>query len=174
MDKPDKSKDDFKSRIESAINKFHEKDMIDIQRQHGLIKKRKHTKPEKITETDCMYWMNLQGWSVQVINSTANWNGRAWVQQGAKQGTVDCMGNMPDGVAVMVEFKALGKLQTFCIDKNYRQQRFLEDKIKTGCFGCVVDSVELLKEIYNKWKSLGQRKEREAYLLSKIPKKKRA
>jgi hypothetical protein len=163
--------DQRKNKVTQALLNHHEKDMKELNKINGITPKRKHTKPEKEVEKACMDWMRSQGFNVQVIDSSASWNGRAWTQKSAKQGTVDCLGNTADGTSVAVEFKAKGKLSSFHSERNQRQVHFIIDKIDTNCFACVVDSVERLARIYNEWlkqRAKGQSCAR-AYLLSELP-----
>jgi len=148
-----------------ALNKYCQRQLDD-----AAPKEKKHYgKPEQEVEKACMTLMRSWGWSVQVIESKANWSPSAhmWVQQGAKQGTLDCMGSTNEGVAVAVEFKAPGKLSSL----RYNQRRTLVDKINSNNFSCVVDSAERLTHIYARWKMLrseGLGAARD-YLLSMIP-----
>lgn len=171
MDKPNKSKDEFKRRVESALEKHHEKDWVDIQKEQGMIKKQVHGKPEKAVEKACMDWMRERGWSVNVFEAKATWNGQAWVQKGMRAGTSDCLGSTNDGMSVAIEFKAPGKLSTFNSDKRYLQRKFIVDKINTYNFACVIDSVKRLEEIYLKWTEELKKSKHEAkqYLLSMLP-----
>ena len=160
---------DRKESTMKALLKHHEKDLKVIDKLQG--KGRRNNKPEKLVETVCMLWMRDRGFNVQVIDSTANWNGRAWVQQGAKQGTTDCVGNTPEGIACFIEFKALGRLATFHGERNQKQQWFVIKKIETNCFSCVVDSVDRLARIYTEW-CVARAKSPElarAYLLKELP-----
>lgn len=128
-------------------------------------------KPEKEVEKECLELMRSWGWSVQIIESKANWNGQSWVQQGAKQGTADCLGSTDEGIAAAIEFKAPGRLSTFNSERRYHQRKFIVDKINANNFACVVDSASRLKLIYETWKE--RRKINPAaareYLISMLP-----
>jgi len=157
---------DYKKRVEEAMLKFHKKDLKEIEKLSG--KKKRNKKPEKEVESSCLEWMRAQGWVVQVIESKATLSNGVWRNQAVKAGNADCQGVMPDGVAIYVEFKAPGKLKTFWNERNQRQQDFITERINMFAFSCVVDSVELLSDIYRAWKALPQEKKR-AYLLSRLP-----
>lgn len=163
--------DDRKRGVRNAIANY-----ISKQERTANGPSRKNDKPEKAVEKDCLQWMRNQGWIVNIYESKATYNpglGR-YVSQNMKAGTVDCMGQMPSGLAVLVEFKAPGRRSTFAKESNYRQVKFLKDRIKAGAFGCVVDSSVQLYTIYEKWnqiyESKGQQRAIE-YLLEALPKK---
>lgn len=143
--------DEYKKRIEKALNKFAERDNKEIQKLNGTIKKRKNQKPEKDVEKECLTWMRGMGWNVQIYESKATLSNGVWRNQAMAAGNADCQGVMPGGISVAVEFKAPGKLSTFRKEKNQRQIDFIEDRISMGGFACVVDSVSMLKTIYNNW-----------------------
>jgi hypothetical protein len=161
-------KSDYKKSTLDALNKFSQRQLDEAKPKES----RKHYgKPEKEVETACLELMRSWGWTVQVIESKANWNGRAWVQQGAKAGTADCLGNTENGVSVAIEFKAPGRLSSFNTEKRYLQRKFIVDKINSNCFACVVDSAERLQTIFDRWKSLSDKGLARAYLLSMLPEK---
>lgn len=154
---------DRKKSVMDALQNFS-------RRAAHIPKKRakRNEKPEKEVEMSCVAWMRAVGWSVDIYEAKATWNPKvgAWLNQGMKAGTVDCIGCMNDGHAVFVEFKALGRLTTFNADRNHRQKEFLIEKIKKGAFGCVVDSSERLQQIHIGWLSSGRSI---AYLLDQLP-----
>lgn len=143
--------DDYKKRVENAMKGYFE-------RQEPKIKgpTRHYDKPEKEVEKACLKWMRDRGWNVAVYESKATYNPNAgrYISQNMKAGTADCMGHMENGIGVVVEFKAPGRLSTFAAPKNHRQQEFVKEKIKAGVFACVVDSVSRLEEIFNAWSEL--------------------
>lgn len=126
--------------------------------------KRRNSRPEKQVEFDCMSWMRRMGWSVQVYEARQS-SGR---YTGVLAGTVDCQGVLPNGTFVAVEFKAPGKLKTFNRPANHRQRNYLIEKINHFAFGCVVDSLEKLQEIYAGYKML-TREDALIYLLEQLP-----
>lgn len=115
-----------------------------------LKRRQKNKQPEKEVEADCLFWMRSMRWDVQIYEAKASYSAQSgrWTRQTMQAGTVDCQGVMPSGRFVAVEFKAPGKLKTFNLVKNIRQRTYLIDKINSNAFACVVDSAELLKEIY--------------------------
>jgi hypothetical protein len=150
-----------------ALNKYSQRQLDEAKPREV----KHHGKPENEVEKACMELMRSWGWSVQVIESKANWNGKAWVQQGAKQGTADCIGNTENGVSVAVEFKAPGRLSSFNTEKRYLQRKFIVDKINTNAFACVVDSAERLECIFMRWSALlcEDKNRARSYLLSMLP-----
>jgi hypothetical protein len=160
---------DRKSGAANALNKFLEKDWREQQKLSGTLPKRKHKKPEKEVEKACVDWMRKQGWVVEIYESKATLSNGVWRQQSMKAGTADCMGVMPDGTAVIVEFKAPGKLKTFWAERNQRQQEFLIERINLFAFACVTDSVKRLIDIYDCWRKLNDTQGRN-YLMEKLEK----
>lgn len=146
---------------------------------------KKNEKPEKEVEKACLIYMRGLGWDVQIYESKAVYSESAgrYISQNMKAGNTDCMGTMPNGIGVYVEFKAKGRRSQFASFKNHRQQEFLSQKIEAGAFACVVDSAELLSSIYNHWLELRMReyatiensfKASKEYLRSQVPKRTRA
>lgn len=133
-------------------------------------------KPEKEVEKACLVWMRERGWSVQIYESKATYSEAAgrFISQNMKAGTADCMGNMASGIGVIVEFKAPKKLSTFARPANHRQQEFMKEKIASGCFAVVTDSVARLYTIHLQWtglRGLGLIDESKDYLLRTLPKR---
>ena len=110
---------------------------------------RKNKKPEKEVERQCMDWMRLRGWSVQVIESKATYNPEIGVyrNQSAKAGTADCIGCTNDGIFVAVEFKAKGRKSTL----RPQQYKFLVEKIEHNAFAVCVESADELAHYYELW-----------------------
>lgn len=137
-----------KARGKAAIERYYKRQEPKTQR-----KSVHNEKPEKEVEKACLAWMREQGWTVAIYESKATYNAQAgrYISQNMKAGTADCMGSMGDGIGVVVEFKAPGKLSTFASEKNHRQQEFIKKKIDSGCFACVVDSVDRLKNYFYEW-----------------------
>jgi|GEM_PF-6065663 len=140
----------YKDRVANALLKYHAKQ---LKKDQGPTRKNK--KPEKQVEKECLIWMRSRGWSVQIYESKATYDRKGfWRNQAMKAGNADCQGNDNLGNSVVIEFKAPGKLSTFGLDRNYRQQQYIREKIETGSFACVVDSPTLLETIYAKWRTL--------------------
>ncbi len=152
-----------------ALNKFYENQLPKTE----PVKSRAPNKsPEKDVEKECLIWMRSQGWTVNIYEAKAKWNSGAerFTSTGMRFGTSDCMGNDDKGFAIAVEFKARGRLASFNSEQRYLQRKFIIDRINTNAFACVVDSVERLEEIYNKWISLrGDLDAAKAYLLAMLP-----
>lgn len=163
-----------------AMNKFLTKEANEIKKlspvdESGALKvrKKRNASPEKDVEKACLIYMRKLSWDVQIYESKATWDTQShqWKNQSMKAGNADCQGVMPDGIAVAVEFKAPGKLSTFNLDKNYRQKEFIIKRINQNAFACVVDSADLLHEIYIHWQNMrviGAAEARD-YLLRKLP-----
>lgn len=139
--------------------------------EKSLKPKRKNKSPEKDVERECVIWMKEQGWDVQIVSAKAQYNPKAgrWISQAISAGTVDCIGVMPTGVFVAVEFKSKGALGQFNRPHNIRQRQYIKDKIASNAFACVVDSVKLLQSIYEAWIGLEDASVRKTFLSSKLP-----
>jgi hypothetical protein len=123
--------------------------------------------PEKIVEQKVLSLCLELGLDVDVIDSKATYSQKAkkyLKSRSAPAGISDLIGNNENGLAVWIELKALGKLNTI----RPNQRAFLIRKIEKGCFACVVDSPELLSNIYLKFLSLPII-ERPNYLKSILP-----
>lgn len=162
---------DLKKRITDAINKYSENDAKKWAPKKP--REKQNAKPEKDVERSCLEYMRRLNWSVQILESKATFSPslNRWVNQGMSAGTCDCMGSTEDGIAVAVEFKAKGRLSSFNTDKNYRQRKFIVDKINANAFACVVDSAERLQAIYERWMYIRQNSKDQAktFLISQLP-----
>lgn len=159
-----------KDRVREAMEKHHAKLANKNQRFT------KNRKPEKDVERFCLAWMREQGWDVQIIESKATFNpraGRYLRNTSVTTGTCDCIGTLPNGVFVAVEFKAPGRLNTFAHDRNFAQRDYLLAKIHSGAFAAVVDSVARLEKIFGEYQeSLAISKDKaKNILLSWLPKR---
>lgn len=119
--------------------------------------------------------MRARGWVVSIYEAKATYDPRrgTYRQQAMKAGNADCMGVMPGGIGVAIEFKAPGKLSTFCRRGNEAQVDFIRERIQMGSFACVVDSASLLAEYVERWLELLKVSTYEAqnYLFSALPKR---
>lgn len=172
MDDDKASKKDTTRR---AVERYLERQ---LKRESNELKPpRKNQKPEKLVEKACLDLMRGWGWKVRIYESKATWDPRArcYRQQSMSAGNADCMGNMADGRSVAIEFKAKGKLTSYNRDSNYRQREFIHEKIKSNVFACVVDSAEMLTEIYQHWQTrlIGGEQSAQNYLFDMLPKPRR-
>jgi hypothetical protein len=126
--------------------------------------KRKNSKPEKIVEGNIMAWLRFNGFDCNVVEAKAVYNPKIkrYLKSQAIPGMSDVIGNDKDGIAVYIELKAKGRLSTLA----EHQKAFLLRKISTNCFACCVDSVDLIKEIYCKWKSIDNNETKRQFLTS--------
>lgn len=161
--------DDHKDRVKRAIAIYSESQKPKTTR--------KNEKPEKGVELACVRWMQLMKWDVQIFEAKATRSiSGHWRQQAMKAGTADCGGNMPDGHAVAIEFKAPGRLASFALERNARQQEYLSRKIESGVFACVTDSLDRLVLIHKRWRELidkGLLDAAKQYLFEMLPKQKK-
>lgn len=157
--------EDYKARVANAIAGFFERQ---DKKQKGP--SRKNQKPEKQTEKECLDWMREQKFDVQIVEAKSVFSrerGR-FISQSVKAGTVDCIGNDPQGFGVFVEFKAPGRLSTL----RDAQRKFLIKKIHSGAFACVTDSAKRLADIYHAWckfRREGKLDQSKLFLVQKLP-----
>lgn len=153
--------EEFKKRIDAAVKKNSRKYI----KKARTTKRTKNQKPEKQVEKYCLVWLRKNGFDVDIIEAGGGFNAYGAVT--VKSGYVDCSGNDRHGYAVYIEFKAPKRLSTL----RENQRDFLERKINSGAFACVVDSACLLEDIYAEWFNTDL-PEKKNYLLSKLPRRK--
>lgn len=147
---------DRKDRVKNAIGKYLTKNEPRVQRRN------EH--PEKEVVKAILEYGKTKGWDIEVIDAKAVFNekeGRYLTGQVAP-GYPDVSGNNGLGHALYIEAKAPGKRSTVRDD----QVTFLLRKIGTNSFAVVVDSTELLEELYNGWLLAENKK---AFLLRAMP-----
>lgn len=152
--------------VKKALNNYFEREA-----KKSLRRPRRNMKPEKLVEQACVQWMTAQGWDVAIYEAKAVYNPFAgrYLRGVMKAGTVDCQGVMPDGTFVAVEFKAPGRLSTFNSIRNDRQREYLINKINHNAFGAVVDSAELLGQIYKAWADEKDPSAKKWLLMDRLP-----
>lgn len=109
-------------------------------------------KPEKLVEQEVMSNAWQHGFDLTVIESKAVYSksiGR-YIRGQTSESVTDLVGNRGI-ISCYIELKAKGKRSQFNTPKNYRQRAFVERKINSGAFVCVVDSWDLLWKIFNLW-----------------------
>lgn len=108
-----------------------------------------HAKPEKMLETQVLYWCRSRNWKVHVVDSKAVYSIAAgrFLNSQAPVGFPDIVGMTNEGIFVGIELKAKGRRATL----KPHQRMFLLDCIKHNGFAVCVDSVELLSELYHSW-----------------------
>jgi hypothetical protein len=124
---------------------------------------------EKMVESEVLAWMFARGWSADVYDSKGQYSasfGGYKSSQALKTGTPDLIASTDLGHAVFVELKKTGHDHTCRLE----QRQFLEKKIASNAFACVVSSAKQLNDIYFEWLLLPVDKRRE-FLLSKLPRK---
>ena len=163
---------DYKSRVQKAIETYHDKQLKKDGAGLDYKPPRKNQKPEEEVVKACLQWMRSAGFDVGLVEAKSVYSPELerYLRSQVKAGTSDCFGNNGFGHAVFVEFKAKSKRSTLAP----HQRDFLIRKINTFCFAVCVDSEHLLKEFYENWilyrKSSAQ-KARD-YLLECLPKQK--
>lgn len=158
--------DDYKKRVQSAINKYIEKN-----EPAEYSPSRKNDAPEKRVVKDIMKWLTENEFSCQVFESKAQYDPQLqrYIAQATYVGTADIVGNDKMGLAVYVEAKAPGSRNRL----REHQREFLQMKIQTNAFAVCIDSVVLLSEFYTKWstmRSMSSLRAAREYLLSNLPK----
>jgi len=160
-----------KKSVLDALNKYSAKSAKEAAPK---AKRKRNKSPEKEVEKECLALMRSWGWTVEVYEAKATWNGKAWVQPGMKGGTCDCMGTTDEGINVSVEFKAPGRLSTFNSQKRFKQRQFIVTRIEANGFACVVDSAKGLEVIYMRWAQIREKDKIAArnFLINSLPNKK--
>ena len=136
--------------------------------------KRKNEKPEKIVEKSVTSWCKRHRIDVSIVECKGVYNSktRTFLHGMTEPGYSDLSGNNEFGIAVYIELKAKGRRSTLRV----KQDEFLRRKINYGCFAVVVDSAELLEEMYYGWLNYINKNlvaEAKKYLLGQLPKKRR-
>ncbi len=132
-----------------ALENYYKKQIKKLEREQKP--KRFNNQPEKEVQKECVQLLTALGFEGQVYSAKAVYNPRAgrYISQTMAPGTCDWQGATPEGTFAAVEFKAPGALKKFNIPKNHRQKDYIIKKIEHNCFACVVDSAELLRQIYD-------------------------
>lgn len=109
----------------------------------------KSKKPEKLVEAEVMTWLNLNGFSCNIVESKGVYSHAAgrYLQGQTDPGMSDIVGNDSIGRACFIELKAKGKRRNV----SMAQYTLLSKKIDTFCFAVVVDSASLLSMYYEKY-----------------------
>lgn len=156
---------DRKKSVERALSAYSVKQI------KSLKPKRKNKAPEKEVECACLNWMRAMMWDVQILSAKAVYNQKAgrYLSQTMSPGTPDCVGVMPNGTFVAVEFKSPGNLHTFNRPRNYRQKEYIKEKISHNSFAVVVDSIKSLQLIFETWQKIQDPNQKRAYLFSQLP-----
>ena len=132
-------------------------------------------KPEKIVETEIMARAWQHGFDLSIVDSKAVYSEKIgrYLRGQTSEAMTDLVGNRGP-IACYIELKAKGKLSSYNAPKNFRQRDFVERKINSGCFACVVDSWELLWEIWTLWEIEDSVLERRRILLDYLPKRRQS
>jgi len=132
-----------------------------------ISKSMKNIGPEKEVESQVIAWAFSKRWSLDVFDSKMIFvGGHGKSNSGIPLGCSDLVGNTDDGIAAYIELKEPNK-DGVC---RLSQRQFLEKKIDSNAFACVVSSVAMLEEIFRKWKSLSGKEARD-FLRSQLPNK---
>ena len=125
-------------------------------------------KPEKLVETEVLYWGRVNGFTLDVVESKAAFvPSRGHYRSVIITGFPDLVGADKNGHSVYIELKAKGKIKT--IKKHQRE--FIYQKIMNNCFAVCVDNSLLLSKIYGHWMHLRSFNhfDAKAYLIKVLP-----
>lgn len=149
---------EYKKRIESAINKWSSKQLPKPQR------KKTNDKPEARFLLELKKYLTNLGWDVTIIEAKASYSEESgrYTHGAVAAGYPDLSGNMPNGLAVYIETKAPGKRSTI----RPAQHEFLTRKISSNCFAICCDSVIYFDRVFAEWSQAPNRK---AFLLKELP-----
>lgn len=155
--------DDYRERVKAAILKNAKRNMP------STIKKSKNNKPEKIVEKSCLQYLRSIGASIDVVESKATYSlsAKSYRSSPIKAGFPDLVGCDQNGILLSIELKAPGRRSTL----RPAQRAFLIEKINHNAFAVCVDSVELLKNLYDKWSCVTGDPAKK-FLLDSLPKEK--
>lgn len=132
---------------------------------------RRNKTPEKNLVESEIYPRALQhGFDLTVVESKAVFSeniGR-YIRGQTGEAMTDLVGNHGP-IACYIEVKARGKRSDFNKKKNYRQRAFVERKIDSGAFACVVDSFDLLYDIWLRWLAEDHPLEKKRILREALP-----
>lgn len=152
-----------RASTEAALNRYYERQL----RQKKT--RAKNKQPEKQVAAECVTALRALGAEVQIIEAKAVYNPRVgrYLRGQTNAGTCDCFGVLASGTACFIEFKAPGRLKTL----KPHQREYLRSKIDNHAFACVVDSAEMLNNIYSNYINwLAQSKNQaKHYLLNLLP-----
>lgn len=128
-------------------------------------------KPEKLVELEVLNWLNLNGFSCDVIESKAVFSQKAgrYLRGQTVKGMSDLVGCDSIGRGVFIELKAKGKRTNVSLE----QIAFLSKKITNHAFAVVVDSADCLSHYYSKYCELIKKSDFNGardYLRSILPK----
>lgn len=165
---------DYKKRVLAAMMKNHKRELK--KNEPKKQRKKKNQRPEKeLVEKPCIAWMKSRGFRYKIIEAKATWSPEqgCWKSQAVKAGTLDCHFTDTFGQSCWVEFKAPGKRSTIHNPNRALQLKCLIDEINANCFAAVVDSVEMLESIYDRWRYIRMDEGRwdlaREFLLENIP-----
>lgn len=136
---------DYKAGVIKAMENNHAKQ---LKKEQGP--QRKNEAPEKEVEKQVLEYLRDQGWFLNVVESKATFNPKLqrYISGQAKSGFPDVIGCTPMGKVVALELKAQGRRSTL----RDEQREFLLEVISRGGFAAVVDSVDRLKYVIQKYK----------------------
>lgn len=132
------------SRRHAGIKKREPKEKKKVQKENGT--------PEGAVQKEVLDWCKQRGFDISVVESKAVYSRSAgrYLRGQTEAGFSDLVGVSPNGRAVFIELKALGKRSTL----KPHQYDFLLRKIKLFAFAVCVDSVRSLDDAFNTWSNL--------------------
>jgi len=107
--------------------------------------------PEKLVEKEVMAYAMEMGWFLTVVDSKAVFNAKAgrYISGMTKKGFPDLVGCDSMGNFLAIELKAKGRP----LKGRPEQEKFIARTKELGAFGAVVNSAEILHELYLKYLS---------------------
>lgn len=102
--------------------------------------------PEQKVEKEVLGYCLEMNIDVSIVDSKAIYSEKAekYKKNKTEVGFSDLVGDLPSGTAAYIELKARGKLKK----TSPEQKQFLMGKAQRGCFAVVVDSSDLLHDLY--------------------------
>lgn len=131
----------------------------------------RNTGPEKlIVEPQVLLFGRQVGMDLSVVDTSAVWNPMAkrYLRRQASESLPDIIGNY-NHVSVWIELKAPGKRSAINSKGSRHQREFLVRKIQQGCFACVTDGMDHLRQLFFRWRNAGNMIDRVAILMGDLP-----
>jgi len=133
--------------ILAALDSYSKKQ---VKKDKATANKGKRNAPEKAVEKEVLKKANKLGLDLTVVDSARTFTDQGHTTTMTSEPVTDLMGDCQGGIAAYVELKSPQNRTNI----SYNQYRFLERKIKRGCFGACVHSAERLESIYLVWKDM--------------------
>ena len=127
--------------------------------------------PEKtFVEPLVLNWLKANGFDPTVVDTSAVWNPQAnrYLRRQASESLPDIIANH-GSLSCWIELKAPGQRSAINSKKSIHQRIFLIRKIRAGCFACVTDGVEHLRNLWSEYLNAETSTDKMHVLLMDLP-----